>query len=165
MKLKTWNGVCNHLFLQQPTLSDMTQFELNFSYKLEEMMSTIVHPEYRQLIVEVWYSNLKNVNYRYLLQLLCIVATVLERNPEVAFHDKFDCEEVSFMLNLRGDGTTVSHNSIDFNFIHIYVDICKDVIRLVNMIFEWDGKCEWISGYWSWFSPLSFHFIFLVILN
>ncbi|GMR48299.1 hypothetical protein PMAYCL1PPCAC_18494 [Pristionchus mayeri] len=66
------------LLPQQPTLSDMTQFELNFSYKLEEMMSTIVHPEYRQLIVE----------------LLCIVATILERNPEVSFHDKFDCEEV-----------------------------------------------------------------------
>ncbi|GMT25027.1 hypothetical protein PFISCL1PPCAC_16324 [Pristionchus fissidentatus] len=73
---------------QQPTLSDMTQFELNFSYKLEEMMSTIVHPEYRQLIVE----------------LLCIVATLLERNPEVAFHDKFDCEEVIWKaFHLYGD--------------------------------------------------------------
>ncbi|VDL69748.1 unnamed protein product [Nippostrongylus brasiliensis] len=62
---------------QQPTLSDMTEFELTFSYKIEEMLSRIAHPEYRQLLVE----------------LLSIIATILERNPEVMFvSGPIDCD-------------------------------------------------------------------------
>ena len=38
---------------QQPTLSDMTQYELNFSLLVEQMLSKIVDPTYRQLMVEV----------------------------------------------------------------------------------------------------------------
>ena len=38
---------------QQPTLSDMTQYELNFSLLVEQMLSKIVDPAYRQIIVEV----------------------------------------------------------------------------------------------------------------
>lgn len=41
------------IFSQQPTLSDMTPFELTFAYKIESMMSAIEHPEYRQILVEV----------------------------------------------------------------------------------------------------------------
>ena len=40
-------------FLQQPTLSDMTQYELNFSLLVEQMLSKIIDPAYRQIIVEV----------------------------------------------------------------------------------------------------------------
>uniref|UniRef100_A0A0N4W9K1 Phosphorylase b kinase regulatory subunit n=1 Tax=Haemonchus placei TaxID=6290 RepID=A0A0N4W9K1_HAEPC len=62
---------------QQPTLSDMTEFELTFAYKIEEMLSRIAHPEYRQLLVE----------------LLSIIATILERNPEVMFGSgPVDCD-------------------------------------------------------------------------
>ena len=39
--------------LQQPTLSDMTQYELNFSLLVELMLSKIVDPAYRQIMVEV----------------------------------------------------------------------------------------------------------------
>ncbi|PIO70069.1 hypothetical protein TELCIR_08089 [Teladorsagia circumcincta] len=61
----------------QPTLSDMTEFELTFAYKIEEMLSRIAHPEYRQLLVE----------------LLSIIATILERNPEVMFGSgAVDCD-------------------------------------------------------------------------
>lgn len=42
------------VLFQQPTLSYMTPFELTFSYKIESMMSAIDHPEYRQILVEVW---------------------------------------------------------------------------------------------------------------
>ncbi|VDM13790.1 unnamed protein product [Wuchereria bancrofti] len=63
---------------QQPTLSDMTPFELTFSYKIESMMSAIEHPEYRQILVE----------------LLCIVAVILERNSELIFSDKLDLDQV-----------------------------------------------------------------------
>ena len=38
---------------QQPTLSDMTQTDLNFALRIEQMFSHIAHPEYRQLMVEV----------------------------------------------------------------------------------------------------------------
>ncbi|CAD6193542.1 unnamed protein product [Caenorhabditis auriculariae] len=64
---------------QQPTLSDMTRFELTFSYKIESMLSLISHPEYRQLLVE----------------LLSIVATILERNHEIMFKSaKIDCDDL-----------------------------------------------------------------------
>ncbi len=41
---------------QQPTLSDMTQTDLNFALRVEQMFSRIAHPEYRQLMVEVSLS-------------------------------------------------------------------------------------------------------------
>ena len=41
------------LLLQQPTLSDMTKYELNFSLLVEQMLSKIIDPTYRQIIVEV----------------------------------------------------------------------------------------------------------------
>ncbi len=47
--------------LQQPTLSDMTQYELNFSLLVEQMLSKIVDPAYRQIMVEVRYL-LLNLN-------------------------------------------------------------------------------------------------------
>ena len=43
--------------LQQPTLSDMTQYELNFSLLVEQMLSKIVDPAYRQIIVEVRFQS------------------------------------------------------------------------------------------------------------
>ncbi|KAL3981501.1 Glycosyl hydrolases 15 family protein [Acanthocheilonema viteae] len=63
---------------QQPTLSDMTPFELTFSYKIESMMSAIEHPEYRQVLVE----------------LLCIIAIILERNSELVFSEKLDLDQL-----------------------------------------------------------------------
>ncbi|KJH52740.1 hypothetical protein DICVIV_01084 [Dictyocaulus viviparus] len=55
----------------------MTEFELTFAYKIEEMLSRIAHPEYRQLLVE----------------LLCVIATILERNREVMFvSGPIDCD-------------------------------------------------------------------------
>ena len=41
------------LYPQQPTLSDMTMYELNFSLLVEQMLSKIVEPAYRQIMVEV----------------------------------------------------------------------------------------------------------------
>lgn len=39
--------------VQQPTLSDMTMYEMNFSLLVEDTLKTIILPEYRQIIVEV----------------------------------------------------------------------------------------------------------------
>lgn len=63
---------------QQPTLNDMTQYELTFAYEIEGMMSVIAHPEYRQVVVE----------------LLCIIAVILERNPELVFKGELDLDHL-----------------------------------------------------------------------
>ena len=39
--------------LQLPTISDMTKRERNFQLKVEELLSDISNPEYRQTVVEV----------------------------------------------------------------------------------------------------------------
>nr|XP_057944760.1 phosphorylase b kinase regulatory subunit beta isoform X4 [Doryrhamphus excisus] len=61
---------------QQPTLSDMTMYEMNFSLLVEDTLKSIVLPEYRQVIVE----------------LLMVVSIVLERNPELEFSNKVDLD-------------------------------------------------------------------------
>ncbi|XP_073320174.1 phosphorylase b kinase regulatory subunit beta isoform X2 [Pagrus major] len=75
---RTPNGIMvagTHL-PQQPTLSDMTMYEMNFSLLVEDTLKNIVLPEYRQIIVE----------------LLMVVSIVLERNPELEFSDKVDLD-------------------------------------------------------------------------
>ncbi|XP_034426703.1 phosphorylase b kinase regulatory subunit beta isoform X5 [Hippoglossus hippoglossus] len=61
---------------QQPTLSDMTMYEMNFSLLVEDKLKKIVLPEYRQIIVE----------------LLMVVSILLERNPELEFSDQVDLD-------------------------------------------------------------------------
>ncbi|KAM7014746.1 phosphorylase b kinase regulatory subunit beta isoform 4-T4 [Tautogolabrus adspersus] len=75
---RTPNGILvagTHL-PQQPTLSDMTMYEMNFSLLVEDTLKNIVLPEYRQIIVE----------------LLMVVSIVLERNPELEFSDRVDLD-------------------------------------------------------------------------
>ncbi|XP_061670818.1 phosphorylase b kinase regulatory subunit beta isoform X5 [Syngnathoides biaculeatus] len=77
---RTPNGILvsgTHL-PQQPTLSDMTMYEMNFSLLVEDTLKSIILPEYRQTIVE----------------LLMVVSIVLERNPEVDFADKVDLDSL-----------------------------------------------------------------------
>lgn len=75
---RTPNGitVARAYLPQQPTLSDMTMYEMNFSLLVEDTLRNIVLPEYRQIIVE----------------LLMVVSIVLERNPELEFGDKVDLD-------------------------------------------------------------------------
>ncbi|XP_072320630.1 phosphorylase b kinase regulatory subunit beta isoform X1 [Eucyclogobius newberryi] len=61
---------------QQPTLSDMTMYEMNFSLLVEDILKNIVLPEYRQIIVE----------------LLMVVSVILERNPELEFTEKVNLD-------------------------------------------------------------------------
>ncbi|KAM3625289.1 uncharacterized protein V6R79_009664 [Siganus canaliculatus] len=77
---RTPNGIMvagTHL-PQQPTLSDMTMYEMNFSLLVEDTLKNIVLPEYRQIIVE----------------LLMVVSIVLERNPELEFSEKVDLDSI-----------------------------------------------------------------------
>ncbi|XP_013380761.1 phosphorylase b kinase regulatory subunit beta isoform X2 [Lingula anatina] len=61
--------VAGYLLPQQPTLSDMTMYEMNFSLLVEQMLSKILDPAYRSVIVET----------------LTVVSTILRRNPEIEF--------------------------------------------------------------------------------
>ena len=77
---RTPNGIIvagRHL-PQQPTLSDMTMYEMNFSLLVEDMLGNIDQPKYRQIVVE----------------LLMVVSIVLERNPELEFQDKVDIDKL-----------------------------------------------------------------------
>ncbi|TRY85265.1 hypothetical protein DNTS_033598, partial [Danionella cerebrum] len=77
---RTSNGIMvggKHL-PQQPTLSDMTMYEMNFSLLVEDTLKNIVLPEYRQIIVE----------------LLMVVAIILERNPELEFQEPVDLDRL-----------------------------------------------------------------------
>ena len=56
----------------------MSRSELSFSLLVEELFNHIVQPERRQLSVES----------------LCIVATILSRNPELRFKQVLDLDEL-----------------------------------------------------------------------
>nr|XP_014349482.1 PREDICTED: phosphorylase b kinase regulatory subunit beta [Latimeria chalumnae] len=77
---RTPNGimVAEKYVPQQPTLSDMTMYEMNFSLLVEDMLQYIVQAEYRQIIVE----------------LLMVVSIALERNPELEFQDTVDLDKL-----------------------------------------------------------------------
>lgn len=77
---------------QHPTLSNMTQSELNFALLVEEMLNHIQKPEYRQTVVE----------------LLCIVSTILTRNPELTFQNQLDLDHLvkeAFLLYCKDNKT------------------------------------------------------------
>ena len=57
----------------------MTMQELNFSLLVEQMLSKIIDPAYRQIIVEAFM----------------VVSTILRRNPELMFHQSVNMDKVS----------------------------------------------------------------------
>ncbi|KAL5279164.1 PHKB family protein [Megaselia abdita] len=67
-----------HELPAKPTLINMSRGELNFSLLVEEMLICIPEPERRQLTVE----------------LICIVATILSRNPELRFQQALNLDEI-----------------------------------------------------------------------
>lgn len=70
--------VAGYLLPQQPTLSDMTMYEMNFSLLVEQMLSKIADPAYRQIIVET----------------VMVVSTILDRNPELEFQAAVDMDKL-----------------------------------------------------------------------
>lgn len=56
----------------------MSRSELSFALLVEEMLNHVYLPEYRQLIVE----------------LICIISTILTRNPELTFQNVLDLDEL-----------------------------------------------------------------------
>ncbi|GAB1599348.1 phosphorylase b kinase regulatory subunit beta-like [Argonauta hians] len=93
---KTPGGVkvVGYLLPQQPTLSDMTMYEMNFSLLVEKMLSEIVDPAYRQVVVESFM----------------VVATILDRNPELCFPQAVNMDKIlenafsQFQQDMSRDG-------------------------------------------------------------
>ena len=56
----------------QPPLTEMTRHELSFAHKVENMWSDLKDPAYRHLVIE----------------LFCVLAAVLKRNPELRYRGK-----------------------------------------------------------------------------
>lgn len=78
----------------------MTQYELNFSLLVEQMLSKIVDPAYRQIMVEVTLLPLVTfvcLNAQLIIQLFqsfMVVSTILERNPELSFKKPVEMDKV-----------------------------------------------------------------------
>ena len=72
------NGIkiADQVIPQNPTLSEMALYELNFALKVDELLDRITHPEYRQMIVE----------------LIMVANMILERNPELYFSEVLDTD-------------------------------------------------------------------------
>ncbi|KAK4321576.1 hypothetical protein Pmani_007646 [Petrolisthes manimaculis] len=77
---KTSEGLrlCDQLLPQQPTIAEMSSGELNFALTVQSLLNNIQHPEYRQIVVE----------------LFSIVATILERNPELRFQHQLNLDQI-----------------------------------------------------------------------
>lgn len=86
-----------HLLPAEPTLTNMSRSELSFSLMVEEMLHQIVLPERRQIVVEC----------------LCIVATILSRNPELRFQQVLDLDLLltsAFTMYCKDHNLPVSEN-------------------------------------------------------
>lgn len=93
--------VQNHHLPAVPTLTNMSRGELTFSLLVEETLICIAQPERRQLTVE----------------LLCIIATILSRNPELRFQQPLDLDEIleeAFLMHCK-DSTTCQDISVLFS--------------------------------------------------
>ncbi len=76
----------------------MTDYELNFSLKIEDMLSRISDPAYRCLVVEVnnFFRILlfRLIHYRF--QMFELINVLLKRNSELRFTQTLD---VDFLIN------------------------------------------------------------------
>ncbi|CAF4917165.1 unnamed protein product, partial [Rotaria sp. Silwood1] len=114
--------LCGAFLPQQPTLSDMTDYELNFSLKIEEMLSRISDPAYRCLVVEIFE----------------LINVLLKRNPELRFTQTLDADYlISEAVKLYQQQT----NSIDpfKDFYHLPMQLVDGstgyMVRVLSTIY------------------------------
>ncbi|GFQ78552.1 probable phosphorylase b kinase regulatory subunit beta [Trichonephila clavata] len=80
-----------HHLPQQPTLTEMTVYDLKFATEVEMFLSRVALPEYRQILVE----------------LIMVVYLILERNPELSFNATIDMNklvEEAFIMYQKDNG-------------------------------------------------------------
>nr|CAD7396022.1 unnamed protein product [Timema poppensis] len=108
---------------QQPTLSNMMRSELNFALEVEQMLNHINCSEYRQIVVE----------------LLCIVSTILHRNPELSFQHQLDLDYLvqdAFKIYCKDNKLEKSENLSPFFNTHYSLTTSYLARAVVNNVLQ-----------------------------
>lgn len=109
--------VQGHHLAAVPTLSNMSRGELSFALLVEEMLHHIPKSERRQVSVE----------------LICIVATILSRNPELRFQQVLDIDmllEDAFLMYCKVRRIYVN---LVFTFLTTFPSLLRIMICLLQM--------------------------------
>ncbi|XP_050711765.1 probable phosphorylase b kinase regulatory subunit beta isoform X2 [Eriocheir sinensis] len=132
---KTPLGVhlCDQLLPQHPTISEMSSGELNFALTVQSLLNQIQHPEYRQIVVE----------------LFSVVATILERNPELKFLRVLNLDQIfkdAFKMFLKDLGREWTEDASTFyNASHVVVSSYL-ARAVVNFMLTGDMRSEIEEG-------------------
>ncbi|KAG0711404.1 putative phosphorylase b kinase regulatory subunit beta [Chionoecetes opilio] len=132
---KTPLGVrlCDQLLPQHPTISEMSAGELNFALTVQSLLNHIQHPEYRQIVVEVF----------------SVVATILERNPELKFLRVLNLDQIfrdAFKMFLKDLGREWTEDLSSFyNASHVVVSSYL-ARAVVNFMLTGDMRSEIEEG-------------------
>ncbi|XP_069171352.1 probable phosphorylase b kinase regulatory subunit beta isoform X8 [Procambarus clarkii] len=132
---KTSQGLrlCDQLLPQQPTISEMSCGELNFVLAVQSLLNRIQHPEYRQIVVE----------------LFSVVATILERNPELKFPHELNLDEIvkeAFKMFLKDLGRDWTNDMSSF-YNASQVAVTSYLARaIVNFMLSGDIRSEIEEG-------------------
>lgn len=139
---KVWNillktpkgvGLCGHLLPQQPTISEMSAGELNFALAVQTLLNRIQHPEYRQIVVE----------------LFSIIATILERNPELKFSQLLNLDIIvrdAFSMFLKDLGREMTEDMSSF-YNAVQASLTSYLARaVVNSMLSGDFRGEIEEG-------------------
>lgn len=106
-----------------PTLAAMGRSELNFALLVEQMLNHITQPEYRQIIVE----------------LLCIVSTILQRNPELTFQNQLQLDHLvqdAFQLYCKDHDLEKSDDMTPFYSQHYSITTGYLARAVVNNVLQ-----------------------------
>jgi phosphorylase kinase alpha/beta subunit len=113
-----------HHLPAHPTLSSMGRSELSFSLLVEETLHHIDKPERRQVSVEC----------------LCIVATILSRNPELRFHQPLNLDQLmedAYSMYCKDHDTHVGEKDINQLFALSYRETAGYLARAaVNTVLQ-----------------------------
>ncbi|XP_065353861.1 probable phosphorylase b kinase regulatory subunit beta isoform X1 [Cloeon dipterum] len=89
------------LLAQQQILTNMSRSEITFALLIEETLNCIKQPEFRQIVVE----------------LLCIVSKILQRNPELSFKNLLDLDNLvdeAYRIFCKDQGMTAGSDRLAF---------------------------------------------------
>lgn len=99
---------------QQPTLSSMTRSEIKFALLVEQVLKTFSYLYFILNIFIIIFQMLNHIQipeYRQIVvELLCIVSTILRRNPELMFNQPLDLD-----LLIKNAAHMYAKVSINFN--------------------------------------------------
>ena len=118
---------------QQPTLTDMTEYELTFVLAIERLLDRIVLPEYRQIMLEVCCLLISTETLPF-IQLLLTLSTLFARNDELKFQGTLDMDAMivrAFEL-FEKERTGIAKTSLgnSFHFFICFREERRHITRL-----------------------------------